>query len=289
MLQFTKMQAAGNDFVVVDATKTPLRLRKEEICFLSDRHYGIGFDQLLEVKKSKRVSADFDYRIFNADGSEAEMCGNGARCFALYVLNHGLTDKKKIVVKAKNGFITLEVLEKNVVRVMMGKALFAPEMIPFISQDFVSKTKKKATLYKVGKKDKKLWFGVANMGNPHAIFPVASVWDAPLEKFAKIIEKTRAFPEGVNVSALEVQTKQTALLRVFERGVGETLACGSGACAAFSLAHQMGLLKEKAIIRMRGGQVTVEIDQDDNIFLTGSASEVFTGCIARYRKEDGHD
>lgn len=280
MLQFTKMQAAGNDFIVVDATQKPLRLNAEKIRCLADRHYGIGFDQLLVVKKSDRPNADFGYRIFNADGSEAEMCGNGARCFALFVLSHGLTDKKTITVKAKRGLITLENLGGNAVRVNMGKPRFSPVDIPFFPQDFERKEQGNATLFKVRKDDEDFWFGVANMGNPHAIFLVERAVGAPLGILAGILKRTKAFPEGVNVSVLELQSENEAILRVCERGVGETLACGSGACAAFSLAHQMGKLGQKAAIQMTGGRVTVEIDSAGDVFLTGLAVEVFTGCTA---------
>lgn len=280
MLQFTKMQAAGNDFIVVDATQKPLRLNAEKIRCLADRHYGIGFDQLLVVKKSDRPNADFGYRIFNADGSEAEMCGNGARCFALFVLSHGLTDKKTITVKAKHGLITLENLGGNAVRVNMGKPRFSPVDIPFFPQDFERKEQGNATLFKVRKDDEDFWFGVANMGNPHAIFLVERAVGAPLGILAGILKRTKAFPEGVNVSVLELQSENEAILRVCERGVGETLACGSGACAAFSLAHQMGKLGQKAAIQMTGGRVTVEIDSAGDVFLTGLAVEVFTGCTA---------
>lgn len=283
MLQFTKMQATGNDFIVVDATKKPLRLSAGKIRCLADRHYGIGFDQLLMVKNVKKCDsdrADFGYRIFNADGSEAEMCGNGARCFALFVLNHGLTDKKTITVKAKHGLITLENLGGNAVRVNMGKPRFSPVDIPFLPQGFERKKQGNATLFKLKKNDEDLWFGVANMGNPHAIFLVEKTSCAPLGIIAKTLKQTQAFPEDVNVSVLEVQTKESAILRVCERGVGETLACGSGACAAFSLAHQMGKLGQKATIQMTGGRVTVEIDSAGDVFLTGYAVEVFTGCTA---------
>lgn len=289
MLQFTKMQAAGNDFIVVDATKKPLRLSAGKIRCLADRHYGIGFDQLLVVKKSDSDCADFGYQIFNADGSEAEMCGNGARCFAIFVLRHGLTEKRKIAVEAKHGLITLEVVEQNTVRVNMGKALFAPEEIPFCTEGFESKIFGKATLYKLKDSNKGKWFGVVNMGNPHAVFVMDDAMEAPLKGLARSIRHKERFPEGVNVSVLAVLTEKTARLRVDERGVGETLACGSGACAAFSLAHQMGLLGEKAAIQMPGGQVTVEIDENDNVFLTGSAVEVFEGRTARMRKERRHD
>lgn len=289
MLRFTKMQAAGNDFIVVDATKKPLRLSVRKIRTLADRHYGIGFDQLLIVKKSESERADFGYQIFNADGSEAEMCGNGARCFALFVLSHGLTKKRKIAVEAKHGLITLEVVEQNTVRVNMGKALFAPEKIPFCSESFESKVFGKATLYKLKGSNKGNWFGVVNMGNPHAVFVMDDAMDVRLKGLARSLRHKEMFPEGVNVSVLAVLTEKAARLRVDERGVGETLACGSGACAAFSLAHQIGLLGKKAAIQMPGGQVTVEIDENDNVFLTGSAVEVFEGCTPKVKKERRHD
>ncbi len=284
MLQFTKMQAAGNDFVVVDATENPERFSAGRIRALADRHYGIGFDQLLVVKKTDSPGADFGYKIFNADGSEAGMCGNGARCFALFVFNHGLTKKKNIVVKANQRLITLELLEDNMVRVKMGKARFSPDSIPFIADSFEKRVCGKAKLYKVKKKGEEHWFGVANMGNPHAVFVTQAtfanqvVMDAPLEELARVLKLKDVFPKDVNVSVLQVRSKDEAFLRVYERGVGETLACGSGACAAFSIAHRMGLLEEKATIRMPGGQVTVEVDLNRDVFLTGSATEVFTGC-----------
>lgn len=289
MLHFTKMHAAGNDFIVVDATKKPFCLEAQEIRVLADRHYGIGFDQLLVVQPSNDSLADFGYQIFNADGSEAQMCGNGARCFALFVLKHGLTEKKSIAVRAKHGLITLEVLDENFVRVKMGRARFVPKEIPFLANSFESKLFGKAVLYKEKEEVQTNWFGVVNMGNPHAIFVVEKATEAPLKEFAQSLQHTRAFPEGVNVSVLEVLSKREAFLRVHERGVGETLACGSGACAAFALAHQMGLLGEKAAIKMPGGQVTVEIDKNSDIFLTGSAEAVFEGQTLERRKGKNHD
>ncbi len=286
MLQFTKMQAAGNDFVVVDATINPFRLRAHDIRYLADRHYGIGFDQLLIVRKSSSAKADFGYRIFNADGSEAKMCGNGARCFALFVRNHKLTTKKSIKVKTKTSFITLDVLDGNLVRVKMGKARFSPSIIPFLDGRFKRKWIGKARLYKLATKEKDNWFGVVNVGNPHAIFITDNARDIALHGLAYALRHSSAFPDDVNVSVLEVRSESEAFLRVNERGVGETLACGSGACAAFVLAHRMGLLKEKATIRMTGGQVTVEIDQNRDIFLTGTAQEVFTGFVMENQDEN---
>lgn len=279
-LSFTKMQGTGNDFVVIDATKTPFSLWPDVIRALADRHTGIGFDQMLVVQADETGEADFCYRIFNADGGEVAMCGNGARCFALYVRNHGLTKKNRIRVRTMSGIITPEIVSDDMVRVDMGCASFCPEDVPFVSAGFKRTMRQEACLYHADIHGAVLTFGVVSMGNPHAVCLVSPEQLALIETIGPALQASKAFPEGVNVGLLAVCSPTKARLRVFERGVGETLACGSGASAAFALAHRAGLLKATAQFQMRGGNLLMQSGKDGHVLLTGPACEVFEGKIS---------
>ena len=280
MLQFTKMQGAGNDFIVLDATRQKFVLGSKDIQRLADRHYGIGFDQLLVVEPSSRADADFKYRIFNADGAEVQMCGNGARCFAVFVYSHGLTLKRRIRVETLAGIIEPEILENGTVRVDMGRACFDSKKVPFLSDDFESEAQPGgAALYRTKIGSEIVQFGVVSMGNPHAVCFVDEAETVDIEKYGFALQHSGAFPEGVNVGFLQVLSRTEAVLRVYERGVGETLACGTGACAAFSLANRCGFLSSRATMHMRGGDLVGELSINSHIFLSGPAVCVFEGSV----------
>ena len=278
-LKFTKMQGAGNDFIVIDATHDAFNLTTEEIRRLSDRHFGIGFDQLLVVEPSDEADVDFRYRIFNADGGEVFMCGNGARCFAAFVRSHGLTKKTSIRVRTRSGVIVPEVLTDGSVCVDMGKANFAPEKVPFLPEGFKKESFGDGTLYRGTVAGTALCFGVASMGNPHAVCFVERDEEIDVEKVGPALQNCGAFPEGVNVGFLKVETEEKASLRVYERGAGETLACGSGACAAFAVANRVGVLASEVALEMAGGTLAVQKTEEGHILLVGPAREVFEGTI----------
>ena len=278
-LKFTKMQGAGNDFIVIDATHDAFHLTSDEIRRLSDRHFGIGFDQLLVVEPSDEADVDFRYRIFNADGGEVPMCGNGARCFATFVRSHGLTKKTSIRVRTQSGVIVPEVLPDGSVRVDMGRANFAPEKVPFLPEGFERESLGDGTLYRGTVAGTALCFGVASMGNPHAVCFIERDEEVDVQKTGPALQNCGAFPEGVNVGFLKVESKERASLRVYERGAGETLACGSGACAAFAVANRVGVLASKVTLEMAGGTLTVQKTEEGHILLAGPAEEVFEGTI----------
>ena len=279
-LSFTKMQGTGNDFVVIDATKEPFSLSTDTIRSLADRRYGIGFDQMLVVQSDETGRADFCYRIFNADGGDVAMCGNGARCFALYVRSHGLTQKNRIRVRTMSGIITPEILSDGTVRVDMGCPNFCPKDVPFNPETFESVSRKNAVLYRTKISGISFSFGVVSMGNPHAVCLVQREQLPLVGTIGPALQACGAFPEGVNVGLLTVYSAEQAALRVFERGAGETLACGSGASAALAIAHRAGLLTDKADFQMRGGRLLMQIGQDGHVLLAGPACEVFEGKIS---------
>ena len=279
-LSFTKMQGTGNDFVVIDATKKPFSLSTDTIRSLADRRYGIGFDQMLVVQPDETGQADFCYRIFNADGGEVAMCGNGARCFALYVRSHGLTQKDRIRVRTMSGIITPEILSDGTVRVDMGCPNFCPKNVPFNPESFESVSRKDAVLYRTKVSGISFAFGVVSMGNPHAVCLVQREQLPLVGTIGPALQACGAFPEGVNVGLLTVYSLKQTALRVFERGVGATLACGSGASAAFAVAHRAGLLTDQAEFQMRGGRLLMQAGKDGHVLLTGPACEVFEGKIS---------
>ncbi len=273
-LRFTKMHGLGNDFMVVDAVTQKIFFSKELIRRLSDRHFGIGFDQLLVVEPPYDPELDFHYRIFNQDGSEVQMCGNGARCFVRFVTEHGLSSKKEIKVSTMAGRLTLKINPDGLVSVNMGKPVFDLDKIP-------CRASGDGPLYDLILKNKPLKFFPVSMGNPHAVFFVPLINDEEFFDVGKLLQDHEFFPEKVNVEFVKVIAQEQKLeVRVYERGCGETLACGTGACAAFAAALELGLLKnEEARAVLRGGSVSVSLTKEGEVIMTGPADTVYEGII----------
>lgn len=272
-LEFTKMHGLGNDFVVIDATRQPFTLSTEQIRHIADRRRGVGCDQLLVVEPSDQENADFRYRIFNADGGEVEQCGNGARCFALYVRAKGLTDKQEISVATNNGMLHLSVDDLDQVRVNMGVPVLDPEKIPFDANAY-------ATQYAINMDGKTIEFGAVSMGNPHAVLDVPAVEHAHVDTLGPAIETHPRFPKRVNVGFMQVVNPKRIRLRVWERGAGETQACGSGACAAVVVGRLQKTLDETVTVELTGGELVVSwAGKQQPVYMTGPASLVFEGTI----------
>ncbi|UJO99849.1 MAG: diaminopimelate epimerase [Nitrosomonas sp.] len=271
-LKFTKMQGLGNDFVVLDGINQTIALDREQIRKLADRHFGIGCDQILLVEKAEG-QADFRYRIFNADGGEVEQCGNGARCFVRYVHDHGLTQKNEIRIETLSGVISPHLEVNGNVTVNMGKPIFEPEAIPFIAE-------KRALTYPLELQGQPVTISAVSMGNPHAVRVVPDVDNAPVDTEGALIESHPRFPKRVNVGYLQVMDRTHIKLRVFERGAGETLACGTGACAAVVAGINLGLLDHRVKVSTRGSELTISWHgNDEPVWMTGSAVTVFEGEI----------
>ncbi|QJQ95455.1 MULTISPECIES: diaminopimelate epimerase [Halomonadaceae] len=274
LLHFTKMHGLGNDFMVIDLVTQRARLRSEQIQQLADRHFGIGFDQLLIVEPPLDPDMDFRYRIFNADGSEVENCGNGARCFARFVRDQRLTHKHCIRVETSGGPLTLEVEEDGRVTVDMGVPRFAPQALPFDAEA-------DAPLHSLDVAGQRLEIGVVSMGNPHAVLQVESVDEAPVAHLGPLIERHPRFPKRVNAGFMQVVSRHEIRLRVFERGSGETLACGTGACAAVASGIRQGLLASPVTVHLPGGDLSIEwADGEAPLRMTGPAERVFDGRVA---------
>ncbi|MCR2746408.1 diaminopimelate epimerase [Limnobacter parvus] len=281
-LKFTKMHGAGNDFVVLDNCAGQLELTPALIKRLADRHFGVGADQVLVVESSQ--VADFKYRIFNADGQEVQQCGNGARCFAQYVFDKGLTQKNQIKVETLAGIIQPELIKHNWVKVNMGPAEFEPAKVPFVSEGLASRKVGAMTQYKLpvdsGADLEELWVGVASMGNPHVVVLLEQpATDELVQRLGATLESHPRFPERVNVGFLYVVDRSRVHLRVYERGVGETLACGTGACAAAVVGMKMGLIADCVDVVKAGGTLTIEWSgqEDSHVLMTGPAQTVFEG------------
>ena len=273
LLNFTKMHGLGNDFMVVDLITQRAYLDHLTIQRLADRHFGVGFDQLLIVEPPDVPNADFKYRIFNADGSEVEQCGNGVRCFARFVHERQLTQKTKIKVETKAGIVEPELGLHGWVRVNMGYPKFLPQDIPFIAEEPES-------LYDIDLSNRqKLTIDVVNMGNPHAVTIVPDVLTADVATIGPQVESHVRFPQRVNAGFLQIIDEKHAHLRVFERGVGETLACGTGACAAAVSGIRRGLLANKVEIELAGGKLQIEWKEGDVVWMTGPTSKVYDGQI----------
>jgi diaminopimelate epimerase len=272
-LPFTKMHGLGNDFVVINGIAQPVVLSPETLRFIADRHFGIGCDQILLVEAATTPNVDFCYRIFNADGNEVAQCGNGARCFARFVRDEGLTDKDQIRVETAAGFMVLYYEPDGQVTVDMGKPRWQPEEVPFLAET-------QCACYPITVADQMIDIGVVSMGNPHAALWVREVDTAPVKKLGMLLGQHERFPEGVNVEFIEIISPDRIRLRVFERGVGETLACGSGACAAVVIGHYQGLLSEKVEVILPGGKLQVcWPGEEAAVTLTGPATRVFNGYI----------
>jgi len=273
VVTFTKMHGLGNDFMVVDLISQHAHLRPEQVRRLADRHIGIGFDQLLLVEPPGKPGVDFRYRIFNADGSEVEQCGNGARCFAVFVRDKKLTNKDCIRVETKNGDIELNINEDGRVLVNMGEPVFEPKNIPFVAETASS-------VYAVEIDSEIVQLSAVSMGNPHAVLQVGELNDQQVKTLGPLIEKHQRFPEKVNVGFMEVVHKRFIKLRVFERGVGETLACGTGACAAVASGIERGVLESPVEVRLPGGNLRIEWQgPGTSLLMEGPATTVFEGKI----------
>jgi diaminopimelate epimerase len=275
-LKFTKMHGLGNDFVVIDKVSHPSKLTTELVRSLGDRHFGIGFDQLLVIEPPTRPDVEFDYRIFNCDGLEVEHCGNGARCFARYVIDKGLTVSKDIRVKTANGIIVLTALDDGAIRVDMGAPSFDPKALPFSSEKSASYER---TITRNNVKET-VFFYALSVGNPHAVILVDDVENTAVREIGTEVGKHPDFPKGVNVGFLQILDRDTVRLRVFERGAGETIACGTGACAAVCSAIQAGLLNESVTVHLSGGDLRISwAGGDTSIMMVGPATTVFEGTI----------
>jgi len=270
-IPFAKMHGLGNDFVVLDATTQPLNLHAQHIRAIAHRRLGIGCDQVLIVEPSLWPDADFGYRIFNADGGEVAQCGNGARCFARFVTDKGLTHKKIIPVRTANGRMELQVLPDGQVRVNMGEPIFTPDKIPFISDG-------QHLRYEIQVDDQIVLIGALSMGNPHAIVWVNEVAQAPLETLGAKLERHPRFPQRTNVGFAQIMDAHHLRLRVFERGVGETQACGSNACAAVAASIRLGLVEKEVTVSLPGGDLAIIWEGIGHpLWMTGPATHVFEG------------
>lgn len=271
-LNFTKMHGAGNDFVVIDGVRQHVELSTEQLRWLADRHFGVGCDQILLVEKAQHPEADFRYRIFNADGGEVEQCGNGARCFMRFVHDRGLTSKREIVVETKNGLISPRLEEDGRVTVNMGAPIFDSERIPFKGSGAVSEFLEVA--------GEMLEISALSMGNPHAVQVVKDVEAAPVTNLGPLIEHHPAFPGRVNAGFMQVINRNHISLRVFERGSGETLSCGTGACAAVVAGIRRSLLDSPVSVDTHGGRLTIAWAGDATpVLMTGPVATVFEGEI----------
>ena len=273
LLKFTKMHGAGNDFVVLDGVRQKIELSPEQLRLLADRHFGVGCDQILLVEKAQRAGADFRYRIFNADGGEVEQCGNGARCFVRFVHDQKLTHKREIVVETQSGLITPRLENDGRVTVNMGAPIFDAALIPFDGGSGAASEPLEVA-------GETLQISALSMGNPHAVQVVADVERTPVEKLGPLIERHPRFPNRVNAGFMQIMDRQHIRLRVYERGSGETLSCGTGACAAVVAGIRRGLLDSTVNVATHGGAlVIVWAGEGQPVLMTGPAITVFAGEI----------
>jgi diaminopimelate epimerase len=272
-LEFTKMHGLGNDFVVIDAINQQVALTPEQVRRLADRHVGIGFDQLLRVEAATSKDTDFRYRIFNADGGEVAQCGNGARCFMQFVHEHGLSDRPRLRVETANGVLELVREADGQVTVNMGVPRLEPAEIPFIAAT-------RSDRYTLDVDGRTCEIAALSMGNPHAVLPVADIERAPVDTLGPLIENHPRFPERVNAGFMQVVDAATVRVRVYERGAGETLACGSGACAAVVAGRLWGKLDETVKVVLNGGELVVSWPGPGHpVMMTGPATTVYQGRI----------
>ncbi|WP_104400934.1 diaminopimelate epimerase [Vibrio penaeicida] len=271
---FSKMHGLGNDFMVVDCITQNVFFSPDLIRRLADRYTGIGFDQLLVVEAPYDPETDFHYRIFNADGSEVEQCGNGARCFARFVRMKGLTNKHAIGVSTKKGKMVLNIEEGDQVTVNMGEPVFEPSKIPF-------KAKQKEKTYILRADDQTLFCGAVSMGNPHVVTVVDDISTADVDNLGPLLESHERFPERVNAGFMQVVSRNEVNLRVYERGAGETQACGSGACGAVAVGIVQGLLDEEVTVHLPGGDLKIRWQGPGKpLYMTGPATHVFDGQLS---------
>lgn len=274
LLRFTKMHGLGNDFMVVDLVTQRFKFNPQMVKRLGDRKLGIGFDQLLVIEVPSNPDMDFRYRIFNADGSEVEHCGNGARCFALFVKDKRLSVKQQIQVETAKGNMQLTIRDDRQVEVDMGAPILAPAEIPFIAAE-------QRLTYPLTVQDQALQISAISMGNPHAVLVVDDVKKTDVEGLGIAIQALADFPNSVNVGFMQVVGESEVNLRVYERGVGETLACGTGACAAVVAGIQRGILAHRVKVNVNGGHLEIywQGSETDSVIMTGPATNVFEGKI----------
>ena len=284
-IRFTKMQGAGNDFVVLDETQGRLGLSAAHYRYLADRHFGVGADQILTVRPSPAEGIDFEYVIHNADGGEVEQCGNGARCFARYVRDKGLTTKDTIRVQTLAGVIAPQLTPDGRVTVDMGRPVFEPAKVPFDASGLSPVAQGNGQMWPLGIEGQALTahvlVAVVSMGNPHAVQLVDNVDTAQVARVGPLVEGHVRFPQRVNAGFLQIVDRGHVRLRVYERGAGETLACGSGACAAVAAGIRLGWLDHRVHVDTRGGRLTIAWagGDADSVFMTGPATTVFEGQI----------
>ncbi len=279
-VRFTKMQGAGNDFVVLDETRGRLNLSPQQYRWLADRHFGVGADQILCVRPSPQAGIDFEYVIHNADGGEVEHCGNGARCFVRFVRERGLTDQSTIRVQTLSSVLTLRMLEDGRVTVDMGAPVFDLPAIPFDPMGLQPQVQGLWQQWPIPVDGAGVPVAVVSMGNPHAVLMVSDVDTAPVTSLGPLIERHPCFPRHVNVGFLQVVDRTQVRLRVWERGAGETLACGTGACAAVVAGIRLGYLDRRVDVQARGGLLTIEWDGGASpVLMTGPAVTVFEGEV----------
>jgi diaminopimelate epimerase len=271
--RFTKMHGLGNDFVVLDAVRQSIRLTKDIIQRIADRNLGIGCDQVLVIEPPEDKNIDFNYRIFNCDGSEVEQCGNGARCIGRYISDQQLSGKKTVRIKTKNRVMEIHSNSKNMITANMGAPSFIPADIPLLADQ-------RSDLYNIDINNSNYQMAALSVGNPHAVLQVDKIDHADVEKIGSLVQQHSLFPESVNVGFMQIIDRQKIALRVYERGVGETQACGSGACAAAVAAIQQGLVENIVEVQLLGGKLTIEWQgEDQSILMTGPAETVFHGKI----------
>jgi diaminopimelate epimerase len=282
-LKFTKMQGAGNDFVVLDGYSQTLDPSPAQVRALADRHFGVGADQLLLVEKPTIDGVDFKYRIFNCDGGEVEHCGNGARCFVKFVRDRGLTDASTIRVQVQKGVITLTMQEDGEVIVDMSTPVFDPPDVPFDAHGLEGRREGQDTLWPIDVAGETRWISAVSMGNPHAVQVVEDVEAYPVVTEGPLVERHARFPKRVNAGFMQIVDRHSVKLRVYERGAGETLACGTGACAAVAAGIRRGLLDSPVRVETHGGTLTIRWDgaRDESaaLFMAGPATTVFDGEI----------
>lgn len=267
------MHGLGNDFVVIDAINQTIDLTPEQVRFIADRHRGVGCDQLLLVERANSKGVDFKYRIYNADGGEVGQCGNGARCFYRFVVDKGLSDKPELTVETGTGNIQLRLEEDGQVTVNMGRPRFDPAEIPFHGEPGTER-------FPLMVGDDTIEIGVVSMGNPHAVMLVPDIETAPVAELGPQLENHPSFPDRVNAGFMQVVARDQIRLRVFERGVGETLACGTGACAAMVVARKWRMVDEEVTVELPGGRLLIQWPGDNEpVMMTGPAETVFEGSI----------
>lgn len=280
MLSFTKMHSLGNDFIIINATTSHITLSTAFIRRIADRHFGIGCDQvlILELPKTHQSNIDFTYRIFNADGSEAGQCGNGVRCLAKLVLLHGLNQKRDLVFATKSCKMHTHLEDDGQVTVTIGHPIFEPKDIPLIAE----KQSLRYNLPIAGFGE--ITIGAVSVGNPHAIVLLEDDFADHIEVLGPLISNSELFPEKTNVSFMKILNRQLIELRVYERGSGETLACGSGACASVVIGKLWRLLDSRVMVKLRGGNLLIKVDEYNNINMTGPAEQIFNGELTLTRK-----